>query len=237
MFAPRPRPSAPRTDAPEFRPVPARARRHRRCTGAPVMPDHATFSDITRALAQAGAAGSCAAQSSVLDARAEVEPAARAEPLRHAARGLRVAARILAQLATTREVACFHPVGLRGAVAAGHLALAAGRAGQAELVGAGLAEAAPQCPAGLRLVGQALFAQGKFHLAVRALRGALAVGPDDPFTSALHAEALWFAGERLAARCAIATMRASAGDDALGAALDEAFRSGALEGAGRTSCA
>jgi Flp pilus assembly protein TadD len=201
------------------------------------MPDAATFSDVARALAEAGAADSCAAQASALDARAGVEPAARVEPLRRAARGLRVAARILSQHATSGAVAVFHPVGLRGAVAAGHLALAAGRAAQAELIGSGLAEAAPESPAGLRLVGQALFAQGKFHLAVRALRGALAADQDDPFTRALHAEALWFAGERVAARCAVAMLRSSARGDALGAALDEAFRTGALDGAGRARCA
>lgn len=198
------------------------------------MSDIATFHELARALAEAGAASSCAAQASVLDARAAVEPHARIEALHRGARGLRVAARILSQLGPSSAVAAFRPVGLRGALAAGHLALAAGRAAQAELVGSGLAEAAPRSPAGSRLVGQALFAQGKFHLAVRALRGALAVSQDDPFTRALHAEALWFAGERLAARCAIAMLRSAARDDPLGAALDEAVRAGALEGAGRS---
>ncbi len=200
------------------------------------MSDIDTFATLARALAEAGAASSCAAQASVLDVRASVEPEPLVEPLRRAARGLRLAARILSQLAPSDAVAPFRPVGLRGAVAAGHLALAAGRAVQAELVGSGVAEAAPRSPAGLRLVGQALFAQGKFHPAVRALRAALAVDPADRFTRALHAEALWFAGERLAARCALAMLRAAAEDDPLGAALEEALRAGALEDAGRTRC-
>ena len=197
------------------------------------MSDLATFRDLARTLAGAGAADSCAAQASVLEARAAVEPAHRTEPLRAAARGLRIAARILSQLARVERTAPFHPVGMRGALAAGHLALAEGRAAQAELVGAGVAEAAPRRAAGLRLVGQALFAQGKFHLAVRALRGALAADANDPFTRALHAEALWFAGERLAARCALAMLRSARRDDPLGEALDEAVRSGALDRAGR----
>jgi hypothetical protein len=198
------------------------------------MSDRSTFADLARALAEAGAAQSCEAQAAALEARAEVEGANRRAPLRSGARGLRAAARLLSQLAPCERVAPFRPVGLRGAVAVGHLALAEGRAAQAELVGGGVAEAAPRCAAGLRLVGQALFAQGKFHLAVRALRGALAADADDPFTRALHAEALWFSGERLAARCAVAMLRSARRDDALGAALDAAFRSGALDGAGRT---
>jgi len=201
------------------------------------MSELPTFEDLARGFAEVGAASSCAAQASCLDARATVEPAARAEPLRRAARGLRVAARLLSQLAPSSDVAPFRPVGLRGAVAAGHLALASGRTAQAELVGSGIAEAAPRSPAGLRLVGQSLFAQGKFHLAVRALRGALAADADDPFTRALHAEALWFAGEQVAARCAVAMLRSAAKDDRLGAALDAAIRLGALDGAGRVRCA
>jgi Flp pilus assembly protein TadD len=197
------------------------------------MSDIGTFQELARALAQAGAAESCAAQAAVLDARAGVEPEGRTEALHRAARGLRVAARILSQLAPSSAVAPFRPIGLRGALAAGHLALASGRAAQAELVGEGIAEAAPWSPAGLRLVGQALFAQGRFHLAVRALRGALAVSQDDPLTRALHAEALWFAGERLAARCALAMLRSAERRDPLAAALDEAVRARALDGAGR----
>jgi cytochrome c-type biogenesis protein CcmH/NrfG len=82
-------------------------------------------------------------------------------------------------------------------------------------------------------VGQALFAQGKFYPAVRALRGALAADANDPFTRALHAEALWFAGERLAARCAIAMLRSARKVDPFGEALDAAIRAGALDAAGR----
>ncbi|HET8542822.1 MAG TPA: hypothetical protein VFL83_23310 [Anaeromyxobacter sp.] len=195
-----------------------------------------TFQEMARGYARQGAAASCAAQACALDVRAGVEPALRAEALRRGARGLRIAARLLAQLAPDVGVAPFRPTGLRGAIAAGHVALAAGRLAQAELVGSGAAEAAPRSPAGLRLVGQALFAQGKFALAVRALRGALAVAPDEPFTRALHAEALWFAGEREAARRALASARGAAGGP-LGAALDAAIRCGALDGAGGGGCA
>ncbi len=195
-----------------------------------------TFEEMAREWARQGAAASCAAQACALDVRAGLEPAARAEALRRAARGLRVAARLLSPLAPDVAVAPFRPVGLRGAIAAGHVALAAGRLGQAELVGSGAAEAAPRSPAGLRLVGQALFAQGRFALAVRAFRGALAAGPDDPFTRALHAEALWFAGERKAARRALAEARARAAGP-LAAALDAAIRCGALDGAGGGGCA
>jgi hypothetical protein len=192
-----------------------------------------TFFELARTFAEAGAAESCAVQACALEARATIEPSHRAEPLRSGARGLRVAARILGQVARSDAVTPFHPVGIRGALAAGHLALAEGRAAQAELVGAGIAEAAPRCAGGLRLVGQALFAQGKFYPAVRALRGALAADAGDPFTRALHAEALWFAGERLAARCAVAMLRSADEGDAFGAALEAAIRSGALDGAGR----
>jgi hypothetical protein len=197
------------------------------------MPDASTFFELARALAEAGAAESCLVQATALEARATVEPSHRAGPLRSGARGLRVAARILQQVARCDGIGPFHPVGIRGALAAGHLALAEGRAAQAELVGEGIAEAAPRCAAGLRLVGQALFAQGKFHPAVRAFRGALAADANDPFTRALHAEALWFAGERLAARCAVAMLRSARKVDPFGEALEAAIRCGALEAAGR----
>ncbi len=191
-----------------------------------------TFEDMARALARDGAARSCEAQACALDARAGLEQPLRAGALRRGARGLRVAARILSQLSACADVASFRPVGLRGAVAAGHVALAAGRLAQAELVGSGIAEAAPRSPAGLRLVGEALFAQGRFDLAVRALRGALAAAPDDPFTQALHAEALWFAGARVAARAALAAVLAAGGADPLAFALQAAIRAGALDGRG-----
>lgn len=197
------------------------------------MSDPATFRELARALAAAGAAGACAAKAALLEARLAVEPAARAEPLRAAARGLRVAERILSRLGTGGRAASFHPIGLRGALAAGHVALADGRAAEAELVGEGVAEAAPRSAAGLRLVGQALFAQERYGLAVRALRGALAKDPRDPFTRVLHVEALWFAGERVAARCALELIGAGGRPDALGAVLGEAIRCGALDRAGR----
>lgn len=200
------------------------------------MSDTVAFEELARAWARQGAAASCAAQACALDVRAGLEPALRAEALRRGARGLRVAARLLGQLAPDVAVAPFRPIGLRGAVAAGHLALLAGRVAQAELVGGGVAEAAPRSPAGLRLVGQALFAQGKFALAVRALRGALAVDAEDPFTRALHAEALWFAGEREAARRALASGRSAAARP-FAAALEEAIRCGALDRAGGGGCA
>jgi tetratricopeptide (TPR) repeat protein len=200
------------------------------------MPDAPTFDALARALAAQGAASSCAAQACALAARARLEPPLRAEALREGARGLREAARILAVLSPGVGVAPFRPVGLRGAVAAGHLAIASGHAGDAELIGGGVAEAAPRSAAGLRLVAQALFVQGKFRLAVRAIRGALAIDPDDPLTRSLHAEALWFAGERIAARAALALLRSARPDDPLAAALAEAFRSGALDGVGRLRC-
>ncbi len=200
------------------------------------MTSSGTFEELARVLAEAGAARSCEAQASALDARAMLEPALRAEALHRAARGLRAAARIHGRLSPSHAVAPFRPVGFRGAIAAGHLALAAGRAAEAELVGEGAAEAAPRSPAGLRLVGEALFAQGRFQLAVRALRGALAADLDDAFTRVLHAEALWFAGERVAARCALATLRAGGRVDPLVGPLEDAMRSGALEAAGRTRC-
>jgi hypothetical protein len=194
-----------------------------------------TFEEMARAWARQGAAASCAAQACALDVRAGLERGARAEALRRGARGLRVAAAILSRLAPDVAVAPFRPVGLRGAIAAGHLALAAGRLAEAELVGSGAAEASPRSPAGLRLVAQALFAQRRYVLAVRALRGAIAAGGADPFTRALHAEALWFAGDREAARRALA---AGAGADGpLGAALRGAIRCGALDGASAAAAA
>jgi hypothetical protein len=195
------------------------------------MTDPVSFEDLARALAREGASTSCGAEADRLDARAARDPPLRAEALRRAARGLRIAARVLAPLAPAARAAPFRPGGLRGAIAAGHLALATGRAADAELIGTGAAEAAPDSPAGLRLVSQALFAEGRFALAVRASRGALAVDPDDRYTRALHLEALWFAGERVAARCALATLRAT-GTEPLAAALEDAIRAGALDEAG-----
>lgn len=193
---------------------------------------HVSFEDLARALAAQGAAPSCSAEADRLDARAAAEPPLRAEPLRRAARGLRIAARLLEPLAPGAESSPFRPVGLRGAVAAGYLALSGGRAGQAELIGLGASEAAPDRTAGLRLAGEALFAQGRYGPAVRAHRGALAVAPDDPTSQALLAEALWFAGERVAARAMLAALRARAEAGPLAEALEEAVRVGGLARAG-----
>ena len=197
------------------------------------MADTDTFRDQARRLARDGAAGACAAEASALLVRAARERALRAEAIRRAARGLVAAARSLEELAQGAPDGRFRPVGLRGAIAAGHLAIALGRPDRAELIGSGAAEAAPDSPAGLRLVGEALFAQGQPMLAIRALRGALAVDPHDGLTRALHVEALWFAGEREAARCALAGLRGLDLEAArLAAALGEAIASGALDRAG-----
>jgi tetratricopeptide (TPR) repeat protein len=128
------------------------------------------------------------------------------------------------------------PAGLRGALAAGHLAIARGRHYDAELIGGGIEEAAPRHPAGPRLVGQALFAQGRFRPAARAYRAALARNSEDGLARALHAEALWFAGEWEGALCALRRLREGGGPAAdLAAALEEAMRVGAVprERAGR----
>lgn len=190
-----------------------------------------TFEEMARACARAGGAAACAAEAAALDVRARPEPPERAEALHAAARGLRVAARILSQLEPAQRPAPFRPVGLRGALAAGHLALVEGRAAQAERIGEGVAEAAPRSGAGLRLVAEARLAQGRFLPALQAVRGALAVEPDDPYTRALHAEALWFAGERIGARAELAALRLG-GPHPLAAALEAALGAGALDGAG-----
>jgi len=197
------------------------------------MPLSETFRDLARRLATDGAGPSCDAEAEALLVRADREPALRAGAMRQGARGLRAAAKLLEELSPGAGGAPFRPVGLRGAVAAGHVALVAGRPDQAELIGAGVAEAAPDSPAGLRLVGQSLFAQSRYGLAVRALRGALAADPLDPYTRSLQVEALWFAGEREAARCVMAGLRGLDLEGArLAAALHEAIVSGALRGAG-----
>jgi tetratricopeptide (TPR) repeat protein len=190
-----------------------------------------TFETLAAGLGRAGAGGACCREATSLEARASSEPPARADALRRAARGLRVAARLLDPgPQVLPPTVPFRALGLRGAIAAGHAALAAGRPAQAELIGAGAAEAAPNPGAGLRLVGAALFAQRRYALAVRAHRGALAVDPDDPLARALLAEALWFAGERVAARAALASLRGAG--IPLADALEEAVRCGALAGAG-----
>lgn len=193
-----------------------------------------TFEEMARRVARAGAAWVCTAEANLL---ARCAAALRGEETGRAAegaRGLRIAARILEQLspgAVGRP--SFRPLGLRGAVLAGHCALAEGRPAQAELVGRGAAAAAPDSPAGLRLTGQALFAQGKFEEAVVALREALAVDPVDGVTRALHAEALWFTAQRDEAEAEFARLAAGEGEGArLAEALWFAARSGALDGAG-----
>ncbi len=192
---------------------------------------HETFDEIARRQARAGAGQECTAAAADLWHRSAVLAPPRAEALRRGGRGLRIAARILRDFDSgpTTAPGRFGPVGIRGALAAGHVALAHGRPVQAELVGCGLEEAAPRSPAGLRLIGQALFSQGRYRPAVRAFRGSLAKAPGDGFTRVLHAEALWFAGERDAALAALASLRAAGGPGAeLAAALEDAFRCGAL---------
>jgi hypothetical protein len=192
-----------------------------------------TFLDLARELGRAGAGSACLVEAAALEARSATLPPLRAEALRRAARGLRAAGRLLGRPSRAAgPLPPFRPLGLRGAIAEGHAALASDRAAVAELIGSGAAEGAPEHPAGLRLVGQALAAVGQHVLAVRALRGALAVDPDDPFTRALHAEALWFAGERGAARGALASLRAGGAECPLAAALDAAIQAGALDGVG-----
>jgi tetratricopeptide (TPR) repeat protein len=197
------------------------------------MTDIETFGDIARRAAAEGAAAECAAEAVELERSAALLPRLRAEALGRAARGLRLAHRLLGPLAPAARAGArgFTRAGRRGALAAGHLALSQGRPAHAELVGEGLHEAAPRHPAGLRLVGQALFAQGRYRPAVRAYRGALALDPGDGYTRALHAEALWLSGEREMALGALAGLREGGGPDAaLAAALQEAFDSGAIPG-------
>ena len=195
------------------------------------MTDTQTFEDLARAAARDGAAAECADEASALEERAAVVPPPRSEALLRAARGLRVAARILAATVpgAAPRIQGFGRTGLKGALAAGHLALAKGRPAQAELIGDAVHEASSRSPAGLRLVGQALFAQGRYRPAVRAFRGAVAVDPKDAYTRALHAEALWFAGECEVALAALGGLKAAGGaGGALAAALEEAFRCRAI---------
>jgi predicted Zn-dependent protease len=166
-------------------------------------------------------------------ARARQLPTARARVLRRAAIGLCIAARALYRLSPGGPVPAFRPVGLRGAVAVGSLSLARGRARQAELIGLAAAGAAPDSPAGLRLAGQALFAQGRFARAVEALSAAVARDPFDGFTRALHAEALLFSGDHEAGWRALSLAQARGEPAPLAAALDLAVRTGALRRAGR----
>ena len=216
----------------------------------------ATFRDLAREATRQGAVAACERQAAELERRATLVPAPRSEALRRAARGLRLAAALLGELRgpgpeAERDTAeaepgaaevgpgaasPLGPIGLRGALAAGHLAIARGRPGDAELIGGGIEEAAPRHPAGPRLLGQALFAQGRFRPAARAYRAALARSPEDGLSRALHAETLWFAGEWEGALCALRRLRERGGPGAdLAAALEEAMRGGAVprERAGR----
>jgi predicted Zn-dependent protease len=193
-----------------------------------------TFTELARRLAREGAGSACLAQAALLAERAGPAPRARARALRRAAFGLTTAARLLWNLGGAARAAPFRPLGLRGAVAAGAVALAEGRPRQAELIGVAAREAAPDSPAGHRLVGQARFAQGRYRGAVRALAAAIAQDPLDGFSRALHAEALLFAGEPEAGARALASLR-DRGEEAvpLACALERALRAGALRGAGR----
>jgi tetratricopeptide (TPR) repeat protein len=191
-----------------------------------------TFEEMARRLARAGAAWGCSTEAEQLARRAEVAEGDDCALAGIGARGLRIAARILEQLAPgAAGRPPFRPLGLRGAILAGHVAVAGGRPAQAELIGRGVAAAAPDSPAGLRLVGQALFASGRFVEAEQALREARAVDPGDGVTRALHAESLWFAGRREEAESAFAREVALGGEGGrLAEALWWAARSGALEG-------
>ena len=193
-----------------------------------------TFTELARRLAREGAGAACDAEANRLMTLASMVPRGRARPLRRAALGLAMAARLLARLGPSPRSAPFRPIGLRGAVASGSVALAAGRARQAELIGLAAAEAAPDSPAGLRLAGQAIFAQARYLAAERVLAAALAQDPLDAFSRALHAEALLFAGEPEAGRRALASLRLRGEEAApLAWALERAARLGALRGAGR----
>lgn len=192
-----------------------------------------TFEEMARRLARAGAARACLAEAEHLARRAEAAGGEDTSGAAMAARGLRIAARILQSLApeaTGRPT--FRPCGLRAAVLAGHLALAGGRPGQAELIGRGVAAAAPDSPSGLRLVGQALFSQGRFEEAEVAHREARAVDAADTVTRALHAETLWFCGRTDEAEAEFARVIVLGGEGArLAEALWYAARSGALDDA------
>jgi tetratricopeptide (TPR) repeat protein len=193
-----------------------------------------TFTELARRLAREGAGSACDTQAAVLMARATTEAPDRARVLRRAAIGLGMAARVLARLGASSSVAPFRPIGLRGAVAAGNVALAGGRARQAELIGLAAAEAAQDSPAGLRLAGQALFAQGRYPAAVRTLACAIAQDPLDAFSRALHAEALLFAGERAAGQRALRSLFLRGEEGApLALALGRALASSALRRVGR----
>jgi predicted Zn-dependent protease len=190
-----------------------------------------TFEEMARQLALAGAAWSCSAEADLLARRAESASGDDCVLAGIGARGLRIAARILEQLAPDAPGRPpFRPLGLRGAVLAGHVAVAGGRPGQAELIGRAVAMAAPESSAGPRLVGQALFASGRFVEAEAALREASAVDPGDGITRALLAETLWFVGRREDAVSAFTREVARGGEGGrLAEARWRAARGGALD--------
>jgi predicted Zn-dependent protease len=193
-----------------------------------------TFAETARRLAREGAGAACDLEADRLMALARHLPTPRGRSLRRAAIGLVIAARALHRLSPGGPRPAFRPVGLRGAIAAGSLALAQGRTREAELIGLAAATAAPDSPAGLRLAGQGLFAQGRFHRAEQALAAAVARDPFDAFTRALHAEALLFSGEHQAGWRALSLARGRGGERAaLAQALELAVRTGALRRAGR----
>jgi predicted Zn-dependent protease len=192
-----------------------------------------TFVEMATRLAREGAGAACDLEADRLMARARQLPTPRARALRRAAIGLCIAARALYRLSPGGPVPAFRPVGVRGAIAVGSLSLARGRARQAELIGLAAAEAAPDSPAGLRLAGQALFAQGRFARAVVALAAAIARDPCDGFTRALHAEALLFSGDHEAGWRALSLAKARGEPAPLAAALELAVRTGALRRAGK----
>jgi predicted Zn-dependent protease len=190
-----------------------------------------TFTELARRLAREGAGAACDAEANRLMTLAAAVARPHARPLRRAALGLALAARLLDRLGPSSRRAPFRPIGLRGAVAAGSVALAAGRLRQAELVGLAAAGAAPDSPAGLRLAGQAILAQGRYLAAERVLAAAVAQDPLDAFSRALHAEALLFAGRREAGRRALASLRLRGEEAApLACALERAEGLGALRG-------
>jgi len=195
-----------------------------------------TFTELARRLAREGAGAACHAEADRHEALARAADPVRTRALRRAALGLAMAGRLLARLGASTRAAPFRPVGLRGAAAAGAVALAAGRLRQAELIGLAAAEAAPDSPAGLRLAGQALFAQCRYAAAARSLEGAIALDPLDAFSRALHAEALLFEGEPEAGRRALAALRLRGEAAApLAWALERAVRTGALRPAGKAA--
>lgn len=179
-----------------------------------------------------GGSSSCAREAERLAAHAALAGGEDTSGAGEAARGLRIAARILEGLAPGASGSPpFRPTGLRGAVLAGHIALAGGRNEQAALIGRGIAAVAPDSPAGLRLLGQARFAQGRFLQAELALREARDVDPSDTVTRALLAETLWFAGRTEAAEEEFARVVARGGEGArLAESLWFAARIGAIAG-------